>query len=701
MASAPESVRDALKVILYETRQMLPGTFGQTPELRTVSDYIVTHEWADWIELIDSFPFPGRALLRLLAGPEEQARDAGMMRWLASTLDRWMPSPSYRHLLEELPLRELRDLLGAREQKQLETLASSSPYVLAYIALALSDEPAGLTLLSRRTGRGDPDVLADHMAETSRLARHAATLQLTEEERLGWQRALVELTHRCSPFDDNKETEDSLGTLLGDETAHEIVSGLDGREITMLAKQSGALFRALATKNPRGLTLRFSLPWTVSLTARIPRCMWDTELRIVADRAPMVLCPYLAPFLAHDLVLQSPGMDARAWGDRWLADRSPTLDQVSRELWQLVQLWAGATEVGARSGHEHRLSELAAKQAQLWARSLPALLAESRWQPLVVPLTIAIEAREPDIRQYLRELADLGNSDVSARARSLLRLIEGTESPTEAGLQALVSFVARRADERTVFPHPLAFPSSTWVGSREVEEVLRKLVVNACNEFSRRVIGELGLDEEPITYGLLRDLEHALAGFTGSPWIMRDLSRSAAPRIEIKCRQESKHAENLTGVDFALLVEIDVPDAIQLTTGELVQVKKPERHGQAFVDKWRVKIPQLRNLLAASPTTAYVLIGPRGDLHVVPAKFLLGVLQGCGQAGQESGTVSYAQVRGATISFAQLLIDLILGLWVGGTERVVAIARGVDRALVPKRVLAIQVRAAREGNLRS
>jgi hypothetical protein len=77
----------------------------------------------------------------------------------------------------------------------------------------------------------------------------------------------------------------------------------------------------------------------------------------------------------------------------------------------------------------------------------------------------------------------------------------------------------------------------------------------------------------------------------------------------------------------------------------------------------------------------------------VPAKFLLGILQGRGQAAHKKATVNYVQVRGAAISFAQLLVDLILGLWIGGTKDVVEIARGNDPDLVPMNMLTIQVRA--------
>lgn len=64
------------------------------------------------------------------------------------------------------------------------------------------------------------------------------------------------------------------------------------------------------------------------------------------------------------------------------------------------------------------------------------------------------------------------------------------------------------------------------------------------------------------------------------------------------------------------------------------------------------------------------------------------------QQDQGTATVRYEQIRGAALSFEQLLTQLILGLWMGGTARAVEIARGNDPNLVPRRILTLQVRAA-------
>jgi hypothetical protein len=48
-------------------------------------------------------------------------------------------------------------------------------------------------------------------------------------------------------------------------------------------------------------------------------------------------------------------------------------------------------------------------------------------------------------------------------------------------------------------------------------------------------------------------------------------------------------------------------------------------------------------------------------------------------------------MRGAVIQFSQFLIDLLLGLWVGSTDRAVTIARGTDPFLTPLNLVTIRL----------
>lgn len=212
------------------------------------------------------------------------------------------------------------------------------------------------------------------------------------------------------------------------------------------------------------------------------------------------------------------------------------------------------------------------------------------------------------------------------------------------------------------------------------------------DRFAKRVPKQLGLDEEQHTRDLLRDLEDSLGRLADSPWIAQSHTGPAMPKIIIDYRQESKQAEKVTRIDVAFLVDIDIPGALRLTSAELVQVKKPRRDNSVFSDRWRIKIRPLNDLIAASPSAVYLLISTNGALHVVPAKFLLGLVQA--RTVGEDLTVGYNQIRGAVIQFSQFLIDLLLGLWVGSTERAVTIARGTDPFLTPLNLVTIRVGTA-------
>jgi hypothetical protein len=55
-------------------------------------------------------------------------------------------------------------------------------------------------------------------------------------------------------------------------------------------------------------------------------------------------------------------------------------------------------------------------------------------------------------------------------------------------------------------------------------------------------------------------------------------------------------------------------------------------------------------------------------------------------------SIRYADIRGVSISFAQFLVELFIGAWLGNTTRAVAIARGKDPQLRPLTVFEVRVR---------
>jgi hypothetical protein len=127
-------------------------------------------------------------------------------------------------------------------------------------------------------------------------------------------------------------------------------------------------------------------------------------------------------------------------------------------------------------------------------------------------------------------------------------------------------------------------------------------------------------------------------------------------------------------------------------------VKKPERRGTQFFDRWRITLKtQLDDLLRTSPTSCYWLVGAAGEVLVVPAKLLLGIKRGRGALGKTMN-VSYREVRSAAIPLSQFILDVLAGAWIGSMDDgVVRVARGEDRGFRPREVFEITLHIGQRG----
>jgi hypothetical protein len=714
-------VRQAVEEVSNEVLATLVGGIAvgdRSPEVERVTEYITAHEWADSASLLETTPDPGAMLARLtVATPPEPARhsrfssrpssrqegapwgegvgrEPRVMRWLATTLEHWIVDPAYATLVSNLSLEDLRSLFGGRTPSEQERLARTAPMATARLALALAGDPdvdeAMLGRIAEIAAHGAQTTFAKHMREASRLLRLAARAPaLSAADRVGWQNTLISLAQSFAHFDSDDMTEQALDQMLGDEQLRRLLDGFEGLHLSQLAKHSPAVFRVLGNRFPDRVAQQIAIWWATPESRSYLHVMSDSDVKAILEAAPDPVRQRLVSNAARDIVLgkmkDKELIDAR----RWIAGH-PDANSALR-LWQFIALWDSARDPSARDGTEQQVCDVARADPTLWVRTLPALLSDPTWWQLLVPPTLLLH-RDAHVRRALHELAETGPSPIASRALSLSRMVEGREAPGASEYESLIGLIASERDGYTIFPHPLALASATWVGSRGVEDALRRLVSDACDRFAKRVPKQLGLDEEQHTRDLLRDLEDSLGRLADSPWIVRSHTGPATPEIIIDYRQESKRAEKTTGVDVAFLVDIDIPGALRLTSAELVQVKKPRRDNSVFSDKWRIEIQQLNDLIAASPSAVYLLISTNGALHVVPAKFLLGLVQA--RTVGEDLTVGYNQMRGAVIQFSQFLIDLLLGLWVGSTDRAVTIARGTDPFLTPLNLVTIRLGTA-------
>lgn len=714
-------VRQAVEAVNNEVLLTLVGggeVGERSPEIERVTEYVTTHEWADSASLLATTSDPGAMLARLtVATPPEPARhsrfssrssprregapwgegagrEPRVMRWLATTLEHWIVDPAYATLVSNLSLEELRSLFGERTTSERERLVRTAPKATARLALALAGDhdvdEAMLGRIAEIAAHGAQTTFAKHMREASRLLRLAARAPaLSAADRAGWQDTLISLAQSFASFDSDDTTEQALEQMLGNEQLLTLLGGLEGSQLAQLARSSSAVFRVLGNRFPDRVAQQIAIWWATPESRSYPHVMSDSDVKATLEAAPDPVRQRLVSNAARDIVLGKMKDEEITRAQRWIAGH-PDANSALR-LWQFVALWDSARDPSARDGTEQQVCDVARADPTLWVRTLPALLSDpTRWQ-LIVPPTLLLH-RDADVRRTLRELAETGPSPIASRALSLSRMVEGREAPGASEYESVIGLIASARDSYTIFPHPLALPSATWVGSRGVEDALRRLVSDACDRFAKRVPKQLGLDEEQHTRDLLRDLEDSLGRLADSPWIAQSHTGPATPKIIIDYRQESKHAEHGTGVDVAFLVDIDIPGALRLTSAELVQVKKPRRDNAVFSDRWRIEKQQLNDLIAASPSTVYLLISTNGALHVVPAKFLLGLVQA--RTARDDLTVYYNQMRGAVIQFSLFLIDLLLGLWVGSTERAVTIARGTDPFLTPLNLVTIRVGTA-------
>jgi hypothetical protein len=294
--------------------------------------------------------------------------------------------------------------------------------------------------------------------------------------------------------------------------------------------------------------------------------------------------------------------------------------------------------------------------------------------------------------EQVERLAEQGKPDLIRDIASGIRAIyRGFSNPSEVLWQDLLSFASRQLDGSSFRPEPLAAASSTWLSSYSIEVLLRSTAANAESAFHDYFTDQGGVEEEAVTSRLLSELEHA---FRATQSRVKGLGKKSLFTVNLSQRQVRKREEKVYGCDIAFLVTVTSPWSKGVKTAELVQVKKPIRESpkKSFVDRWRIDAPQLSNLLKWSPGAVYWLLGVRGEVLVVPGKFLqaMNPVRRLGIQGKDFH-VDYLRVRPAAIPLSQFLIDLLVGLWLGTTdEEALRFARG-EASSSPRFIVEVEV----------
>lgn len=364
--------------------------------------------------------------------------------------------------------------------------------------------------------------------------------------------------------------------------------------------------------------------------------------------------------------------------------------------------WQHDTElIGLRA----KIASLAAAAPDLWAQSLPWILARSsKLGDVSQAVTLELATTAPEVRHALENACSGEDEDLRLKARGLCTLLHGLEDPGSGLGRTLADAAAHYMDGAPVFPHPLEPLSATWLGSIGIEQAIRNGVRRAASRFANEVMDQGGDIEEALTKALVkeievefRDLQPRLKLLGSSRW------RSPAPILSVQQRPVSKRIEEpVYGCDLAWLLNATVRGRYRATWVELVQVKKStalQNMGKTTVrndktisrpDSWRIESKQLDDILKWSATAAYWLIACGGVL-VIPAKHLAAIRRGNKKsASAVTFTVGYHEVRAVAIPLEQYLVDLLIGQWVGtSSEDVVLFAQGENLNIRPRAVIEV------------
>ena len=268
--------------------------------------------------------------------------------------------------------------------------------------------------------------------------------------------------------------------------------------------------------------------------------------------------------------------------------------------------------------------------------------------------TLTVFALEfPDLLDHVQSIA-ASDSPVAARAEGFVLAIRDGDLPT------LTSTVTWWADTRLyASPTPIASPTSTWLNDSALEAEIRARIDGAIDRLSTDGISE----ETEVTGALVQQLVNAF-----HPAAMLPQSTATVPFTLEVTSTNSQTNEKVTGADLGIIVDSRANNTMHLVVGHLVQIKQAANRDSSAPPQWQIKRAQLQRLLDTDPTATYWLLQQHHTPKAlaVPAKVLAGIINARGD--HETATVGWVDIRSASIPLGQLLLDLIIGLWIGSID---------------------------------
>ena len=374
-----------------------------------------------------------------------------------------------------------------------------------------------------------------------------------------------------------------------------------------------------------------------------------------------------------------------------------------------ARMWLGLRRLSEMTGYLERdrirrlaiedfVMQLVEASPILWAESLHIILTHvDEIGYLVEGITISLAQKSEDVIAALKFIGDKSDSiPLREQARGLLLLVEGANRPQNETIDRLVDQLSRWANSGILFPHPLSPLSATWLSSNDAETSLRSGLSLGLTEFRSDFNAQGAKNERALVQSLLTELSFP---FRKDRPAVRAIGRQLArlePIITVEHRTLVESEETIYGPDIAFIMRATLHACMKLEIAEFVQVKKPNRSGEAWTDSWKIDVKQLNDLLDTSSSAAYWLINRDGTILTVPAKLIKAWTPL--KAGK-SFTIGFNKIRSAAVPVDQFLAELLFGAWIGNGQPIaMKIARGEVPLLIPRELVEVSVSATSENN---
>ena len=344
------------------------------------------------------------------------------------------------------------------------------------------------------------------------------------------------------------------------------------------------------------------------------------------------------------------------------------------------------------TGVKVALRELIDQEREALIPLMPWLLASAHRDEISFLADLVISV--PAAFRRLKELSEDPQTPAHTRTRGLTRILSLSIGGEEGDL-------SRWASDNSTFliPTRLSAPSSVWTDDATLENAIRSAVDAATEDLRTSSLAK----EDLITGALVTLLRVRLESLVGRSSTRPD--HRGLDLTSVTTPSTGKGGEKINGADLAILLTVDVPDELNAERAHLVQVKRPPvTKRDSTPPRWSIDTEQLENILEHDPTATYWLVTeiPTRRILCVPASYLEARAKArpIGRYGQKGDLLALGydpSLSSAAIPLGQLLVDLVIGMWVGSTsQKAIAVAKGTKTKYRPEVLLHLRIGVAEE-----